>query len=178
MPYVPWCHRCRTHRCGKVFGPIWDSVCLRTAFTRWNVPEKYGLHGELFFFLTKKKEPMVLSELIDFRPCISADTVKACASIGLHMTADENAFGWTVTLLLIQATRGSMVAQKVVCAATALNGQEVRVLLLHNVGNLALEVVGQNGSSEVISLFRSGGVALSCHLSTALLCKEMRDACL
>ena len=39
--------------------PIWesvwpyldpmDSVCLRTASTVWNVPGKYGPHGELFF---------------------------------------------------------------------------------------------------------------------------------
>ena len=31
-------------------GP-WDSVRLRTASTHWNVPRKYGPHGELFFFL-------------------------------------------------------------------------------------------------------------------------------
>ena len=50
----------------------------------------------------------------------------------------------------------------------------------HNVGNLAIEVVGQNWSSEVISLFfedwEVGRVALSCHLSMDLLCQEMRDA--
>ena len=44
----------------------------------------------------------------------------------------------------------------------------------HNVGNLAIEVVGQNWSSEVVSLFLEewevGRVALSCHLS-------MGDAC-
>ena len=27
----------------------WDSVCLRTASVEWNVPGKYGPHGELFF---------------------------------------------------------------------------------------------------------------------------------
>ena len=42
------------------------------------------------FFLLKK-EPMVLGELIEFGPCISAETVKACALIGLHMMAEENA---------------------------------------------------------------------------------------
>ena len=34
---------------------------------------------------------MVLSELIEFGACISAETVKACALIGLHTTAEENA---------------------------------------------------------------------------------------
>ena len=43
----------------------WDSVRLRTASTRWNVPRKYRPHGELSFFLLKK-EPMVLSEFIEF----------------------------------------------------------------------------------------------------------------
>ena len=42
----------------------------------------------------------------------------------------------------------------------------------HTVDNLAIEVVGQNWSSEVISLFLEdwevGRVATSCHLSTAL----------
>ena len=51
----------------------------------------------------------------------------------------------------------------------------------HNVENLAIEVVGQKWSSEVISLFLKdwevGRVALSCHLSMDLLCQEMRDAC-
>ena len=51
----------------------------------------------------------------------------------------------------------------------------------HNVGNLAVEVVGRNWSSEVISLFPEdwevGLVALGCHLSMDLSCQEMRDAC-
>ena len=67
-----------------------DSVRLRTASTHWNVPGKYGLHGELFFFLLNE-EPVVLSELVNFGPCISAETVKACALIGLHVMAEENA---------------------------------------------------------------------------------------
>ena len=54
----------------------WDSVRLRTASTHWNVPKKYGPHGELFLFLLKK-EPMVLSELVEFGPCVSAERVKA-----------------------------------------------------------------------------------------------------
>ena len=37
----------------------WDCVRLRTAFTHWNVPKKYGPYGEFFFFLLKK-EPVVL----------------------------------------------------------------------------------------------------------------------
>ena len=53
------------HRCGKPKLDPWDSSCLHTASTLWNVPGKYGPHGELLFVLLKK-EPMVLSELVVF----------------------------------------------------------------------------------------------------------------
>ena len=65
-----------------------DSVRLRTASTHWNAPGKYGPHGELFFFLLKK-EPMVVNEMVHIEPSISAETIKACALIGLHMMAEE-----------------------------------------------------------------------------------------
>ena len=47
----------------------------------------------------------------------------------------------------------------------------------HNVGNLAIEVVGQNWSSEVVSLFlgKLGGWAGGTELSVDLLCEEMRE---
>ena len=34
---------------------------------------------------------MVLSELVEIEPCLSVETVKACALIGLHMMAEESA---------------------------------------------------------------------------------------
>ena len=37
------------------FLDAWDSVRLRTTATQWNVPRRYGPHGELFFFLLKKR---------------------------------------------------------------------------------------------------------------------------
>ena len=51
----------------------------------------------------------------------------------------------------------------------------------HSVDNLAIEVVGQNWSSEVISRsledWEVGRVTLRCHLSMDLLCQAMRDVC-
>ena len=35
------------------------------SLTHWNVPKKYGPHGELFFYLLKN-EPVVLSEVVEF----------------------------------------------------------------------------------------------------------------
>ena len=69
----------------------WDSVRLRTACTYWNVAGKYGPHGELFFFLVKK-EPVASNELPS-NPFVSADTLKACALIGLHLLAAEGEAG-------------------------------------------------------------------------------------
>ena len=64
----------------------WDSVCLRGSSTQWNVLERYGPYGELFFFLLEK-EPRVLKELVLFVPSIPVEAVKACALVDL---AEEN----------------------------------------------------------------------------------------
>ena len=46
---------------GKTDEGVWtyldpmDSVSLRTASMEWNVPVKYGPHGELFFFIFQKE---------------------------------------------------------------------------------------------------------------------------
>ena len=49
-----------------------DRVRLRTASTHWNVPGKYLAAWQALLLLFK-----VLSELVEFGPCISAETVKA-----------------------------------------------------------------------------------------------------
>ena len=67
----------------------WDSVRPRTASTHWNVPGKYGPHGELFLFLIK--EDQVDEVLPD--PCATAETLKACALIGLHLLAADYEVG-------------------------------------------------------------------------------------
>ena len=70
----------------------WDSVRLRSASAYWNVPEKYGPHGELFFFFIKK-ELVVASKEVSSKPFISAETLKAYALIGLHLLAAEGEAG-------------------------------------------------------------------------------------
>ena len=39
-----------------------DTVCLCTVSMEWNVPEKYGPHGVLLFFLIQKKPVVPNSE--------------------------------------------------------------------------------------------------------------------
>ena len=68
--------------------PLWEGVwpCLEA----W---DSVGPHGELFFFL-QKKEPMVLSELMEFGTCVSAPPPRISESMslpGMHMMAEENA---------------------------------------------------------------------------------------
>ena len=59
---------------------------LRTASTHQNARGKYGPHGELFFFLIKKEQVVASNEVLPC-PLVSAETLKACALIGLHLSA-------------------------------------------------------------------------------------------
>ena len=52
----------------------------------WNVPGKYGPHGELLFFLIKK-EHFALTVAVQFKPVVLAETHNVCALIGLHLLA-------------------------------------------------------------------------------------------
>ena len=88
-------------RSGRAFGPTWISwivcVCLRTASVEWNVPGKYGPHGELFFFFIQKElatmpgngtlSPFLATEIRT--QYFSADVLKKCARIALHFIAEE-----------------------------------------------------------------------------------------
>ena len=65
----------------KPFLDPWDVVGLRTTASVWNVPVEYVPHGELFFFHIKK-EPFVLTKAVELRPCVTVETLKACALIG------------------------------------------------------------------------------------------------
>ena len=55
----------------------WDVVGLRTTASVWNAPGKCGPHGELFFFFLIKKQPFVLTLAVEFRPRVTAETLKA-----------------------------------------------------------------------------------------------------
>ena len=83
--------------------PIWagvwpyldpmDSVCFRTASMEWNVPGKYGPHGESFFFLIQKEPGSdTLSPFInaDIRtPLFPTDVLKKCVLLALHLIAEK-----------------------------------------------------------------------------------------
>ena len=102
-----------------------------------------------------KKEPTVFSELVRFGPSISAEKVKVCVLVGLHMMAEENSW---------RSDSGSSVSSN--------SSSE------NNVGNDALFVVGLHGSRDTIALFlhdwEVAKVALS-HIALDMLCQEMHE---
>ena len=91
--------------CAKSLQKVWEGLCwggmwpfldpldvvgLRTTASIWNVPKKHGPPGELFFFFfLVKKELVFVREMVDFGHCVPAETLKACALIGLLTIADE-----------------------------------------------------------------------------------------
>ena len=67
-------------------------VRLRTSSSYWNVQGEYGPYSELFFFIVKK-ELVALTNVVPFKPVVPAETLKACALIGLHLLAAEGNSG-------------------------------------------------------------------------------------
>ena len=73
---------------GKASGLTWthEMLCVAHIIQRLEYPGKCGPHGELFFFLIEK-EPFALTMAVQFKPFVPAETLKACALIGLHLVA-------------------------------------------------------------------------------------------
>ena len=95
-------------------------------------------------------------------------------------------FGRTGILLLIRENVGVWLPKKSGLECDGFEGKRSEDTSSEeyseqSVENLAVEVVGQNWSSQVISLFLDdwevGQVALSCHSSMDLVCQELWDAC-
>ena len=127
---------------------------------------------------------MVLSELVQSGRCVSVETAKTCAWIGLHVMAEDNALrsdGHSSPELGDTWEHGcpkSPVWSSGGFDWAGSDGTSSCEDYEHNVDDLALEVVGQNGSGGVVSLFLEdweiGRVAQS-RMAMDLRCQEMRD---
>ena len=108
------------------------------------------------FSSSSRRNPSLLQRQWSLSPFVPAETLRACALIGLHLMAAESASG----------SSGS---------------QSPDLGDVWRNGCWALEVVGQDWPSEVVALFledlEHGQVALSCHVAMDFLCQETRDAC-
>ena len=93
---------CGKIRSGSAFGPTWIQwiVCFLSTASR-NVSGKEGPHDELFF-VTIQNEPATVAGSETFSPffnadirtpLFSADVLKKCALIALHLIAEEGRGG-------------------------------------------------------------------------------------
>ena len=180
--------------------PIWegvrpyleamDSVCLRTASMEWNLPGKYGPHGELFFFLIQEEPATVpISETFspffnaDFRTSLfPADVVKKCSLIALHVIVEEgrDGDGCHVPGLENEWKMGCPNCPMWESEGEAWSEDESVSSCGSREGNMckdALHVIGFYGPGDKISLFLQdwelARVALSCLMALDMLCKEL-----
>ena len=159
----------------------WDVVGLHRTASVWKVPGKYGPHGELFLLLIKE-ELYVLTKVVEFRPCVTAKTLEACALIGLHMITEEATSSsssglspelggmWSFGGPRNSFWKGDEGGWTESDCTSSCEAHE------HNVESVALEVIGQDLSSEGVSFCTEDGElareALSCHM--ALDCAKKR----
>ena len=134
-----------------------------------------------------EKEPLAPTKSLDFKPFVPTEMLKACALICLHLMAAEGASGSSggQSRDLGDAWRNACPRSpgwdSDVDFWTVVDGAPRCEVYEHNSECGALEVIGQDWSGEVVSLFiedwELGRVALSCHMALDLLCQDMRDAC-
>ena len=161
----------------------WDSVRLRTASTRWNVPVKCGPHGELFFFLIKKEQVVTSNEVLP-NPIVSADMLTACALIGLHLMAAEDEPGSSGCLLTWETRGDAVVLKALTGTATLSHGLKAKALLLLSSANTTWKPCSAcHGARTVrgkISLFLEdwelARVALSFRMALDMLCQGKHEA--
>ena len=139
---------------------------------RLECPGEVRPHAELLFFL--KKEPLTLTKAVVFEPFVPAETLKACALIGLHLTAGGSASGssggqspdlghmWRYGCPESPEWDDDCES----CSESEdLSSSDFRE---HNVEGLALHVIGINWAGEKVSLFledRELARALSWHVA-------------
>ena len=131
-----------------------------------------------------KKEQVVASNEVLRNPWVSAETLKACALINLHLLAADYEVGSSGSpfpdlgdMWKCGCSRSKIWSSPCSASVTSGDGDEYG----HNNGCRAIGVIGQDWSSEVVALFLEdwelGRVAWSCHVAVDILCQEMRDAC-
>ena len=170
-----------------------DCVCLRTASMEWNVPAKYGPHGELSFFLIQVEPALApVDETFstffkaDIRTSpFSAEVLKKCALVALHLIAEEGRGGedgchvpdlgdeWKMGCPKSPMWESEGEAWSEDESVSSSGSRE------GNVCNDALRVrlYGPGGKISVfLQDWELAKVALSCHTAVDMLCQEMHEA--
>ena len=169
-----------------LFGPV--GQCASThSFHAVERPREVRAAWRALLLPFEKEEQMVASNEVSPRnPCVSAESLTACALIDLHLLAADCEVGscgsqspdlgdmwrygypksldWDGNVGLWPESEGTSSSEQ--CE--------------HNVGSLALNVLVQDQSGEKTSPFLEdwelARVALSCHVALDLLCQEMHEA--
>ena len=165
-------------RCLALFGSVGQRAFAHSSHAL-ECPKEVWAASSFFFPL--KKEPMVLSELVEFGPCI-------CAWIGLHMMDEEIALRsdsdsspdlgdmWKYGCPKSPEWSGNGVewaGSEDAFPRWSFTSTTSEISLLKSLGRS--RQVKRSLFSWKIG--RSGGWHSSCNWSTDLLCQEMRDAC-
>ena len=152
-----------------------DSVCLRTASMAWNVPGKYGPHGDLFFFLIRNEpastpgsETFSTFFNADIRTLLfSPDVLKKCALIALYVIEEQGRDGDGCHVSgLLRAQCGRVKAKL---------GRKTKVCLQVGLGTATWVTVRCTSSGCAGLVARS---LFSCRIGSYLdmLCQEMHEA--
>ena len=127
---------------------------------------------------------MAFSSEVLFKPVVPAEKLKACALIGLHLLAAEGGAGSGGSQfpdLGDMWRHGCPESPEWISSCSASETSLGCEVYEHNNECRAIEVIGQDWSSDVVALFLEdwelGRVALSCHMTMDLLCQDRRDAC-
>ena len=112
---------------------------------------------------------MLFAKPVELRCCVTAETLKACALIVLHMSAEEatsSSFSGLSPVELRGMWRNggprNFFSDGGKGGWTESECIPYFDVYEHNVEGHALEVTGQDLSSEVVSLLRIGSLGLSC----------------
>ena len=152
------CQGCGKDLSGKASGLIWTRwiVCVcAQLFTHWNARGKYGPHGELFLFLGKKEQVAASNEVLP-NPCVSAETLKACVMIGLHLLAaegDARESGCQSPDSGDMWRQGCPKSPEWISSCSASETSLGCEVYEPNNECRAIHVIGQDWSSEVVALF-------------------------
>ena len=125
---------------------------LRSTFPSL-IQEKYGPYSDLFFFLIK--EPFALTQAVQFKPFVPAETLKACALIGLHLMAagEVGSSGSQSPDVGDMGRHGCPKSPGWISSCSTSETSLGCEVYEHNNECQAIEVIGQDWSSEVVALF-------------------------
>ena len=77
---------------------------MRTTAMSWNIPKKYGSHGEFFLFFIKN-EPIIHREMVNFGHCVFLEAEENeehnVETLSLEVVGQVGKAGWSIFFMRI-----------------------------------------------------------------------------